>query len=97
MISACAQCTCTGDKWKISEPAWVQAAVSDWEGLAGAICQAQGSKVSEGTYQCDATESRPPTPIQITLTNDLSLRGRRLPDIWGDVKIVGACGGVGKR
>ena len=87
----------TGDEWKLPEPQWVQTTVNTREGLADAICQAQGAKLQVGGYQCDVGESRPPTAMQITLTGDLSLRAYRLPDIWGAVKIVGACGGVGKR
>lgn len=80
------------------EPDWVGGIpVTTWLALAEAICAAQGTTFVQATYLCDPEVTSGPTPIHITLTTDIELRGRRLPSIWGNLKISGSCGGKGIR
>lgn len=88
--------TGAGWRWRPTEPVWSSVAVATWQDLSKQICAAQGSGWVENTNEC-GEQRTPASPVTITVTSNIELEGRRLPKIFGKLRIQGACGGVGQR
>eukprot|EP00951_Prasinocladus_malaysianus_P037149 scaffold396977_cov35-Prasinocladus_malaysianus.AAC.1 len=87
----------SGSEFVPAEPTWIPAVAASAQQLASAICAAQGSDYDPAVSDACSGQERGPSPTLITLTADISLKSSRLPQIWGQIKIQGGCGGAGGR